>query len=87
LIYLRGHIMLYIGEKAGEPLVFHNIWGLRTLKDDGSVGRFIIGRAVITTLEPGKELPNLIQEASILSKVQGMVILDKGPVIEDKEAL
>ena len=87
LIYLRGHIMLYIGEQAGEPLVFHNIWGLRTLKDDGSVGRFIIGRAVITTLEPGKELPNLIQEASILSKVQGMVILDKGPVIEDKEAL
>lgn len=80
LIYLRGHIMLYVGEKAGEPLVFHNIWGLRTLQDDGSTGRFIIGRAVITTLEPGKELPNLIQEASILTKVQGMVILDKGPV-------
>ncbi|KZM40839.1 hypothetical protein OA92_02165 [Marinomonas sp. SBI22] len=77
LIYLRGHIMLYVGEKAGEPLVFHNIWGLRTLEEDDSVGRFIIGRAVITTLEPGKELPNLIQEASILSKVQGMVILDR----------
>lgn len=80
LIYLRGHIMLYVGEKAGEPLVFHNIWGLRVLEEDDSVGRFIIGRAVITTLEPGKELPNLIQEASILTKVQGMVILDKGPV-------
>ncbi|KJZ10979.1 hypothetical protein TW85_18150 [Marinomonas sp. S3726] len=79
LIYLRGHIMLYVGEKAGEPLVFHNIWGLRTLEEDDSVGRFIIGRAVITTLEPGKELPNLIQEASILSKVQGMVLLDKAP--------
>ncbi len=77
LIYLRGHIMLYIGEKAGEPLVFHNIWGLRTLKDDGSVGRFIIGRAVITTLEPGKELPNLVQKSSILNKIQGMVILDR----------
>lgn len=79
LIYLRGHIMLYVGEKAGEPLVFHNIWGLRTLEEDDSVGRFIIGRAVITTLEPGKELPNLIPEASILSKVQGMVLLDKAP--------
>ena len=79
LIYLRGHIMLYVGEKAGEPLVFHNIWGLRTLEEDDSVGRFIIGRAVITTLEPGKELPNLIQETSILSKVQGMVLLDKAP--------
>jgi hypothetical protein len=77
LIYLRGHIMLYIGEQAGEPLVFHNIWGLRTLKEDGSVGRFIIGRAVITTLEPGKELPNLVQASSILNKIQGMVILDR----------
>ena len=81
LIYLRGHIMLYVGEgageQAGEPLVFHNIWGLRTLKDDGSTGRFIIGRAVITTLEPGKELPNLVQESSLLSKIQGMVILDR----------
>lgn len=77
LIYLRGHIMLYIGEQAGEPLVFHNVWGLRILQDDGSVGRFIIGRAVITTLEPGKELPNLVQKSSILNKIQGMVILDR----------
>ncbi len=84
LIYLRGHIMLYIGEQAGEPLVFHNIWGLRTLKDDGSIGRFIIGRAVITTLEPGKELPNLVQASSILNKIQGMVILDRKV---DKDAL
>ena len=84
LIYMRGHIMLYVGEgageQAGEPLVFHNIWGLRTLEEDDSIGRFIIGRAVITTLEPGKELDNLVQEASLINRIQGMVLLNKAPV-------
>ena len=77
LVYLKGHIMLYIGEKNGEPLVFHNVWGIKTLKDNGEYGRFIIGRAVITTLEPGKELPNYKQKLNILSKVEGMVLLNK----------
>ena len=26
LAYLKGHIMLYIGQKEGEPLFFHNVW-------------------------------------------------------------
>ena len=77
LIYLKGHVMLYIGEKNGEPLVFHNVWGVKTLKDDGSYGRFIIGRAVITTLEPGVELPNFVKDKNILSRIEGMVLVDK----------
>lgn len=75
LVYLRGHIMLYVGERAGEPLMFHNIWGLTTLEKSGDFGRFIIGRAVITTLEPGKELPNVVAEKSLINRVEGMVIL------------
>ena len=77
LIYLKGHIMLYIGQKEGEPLVFHNVWGVKTLQNNGEDGRFIIGRAVITTLEPGRELPNFVREKNILAKVEGMVIVNK----------
>ena len=77
LIYLKGHIMLYIGQKDGEPLVFHNVWGVKTLEDDGEYGRFIIGRAVITTLEPGRELPNFVRGKNILAKVEGMVLVNK----------
>lgn len=33
LVYLKGHIMLYVGVKNNEPLVVHNIWSVR-LKDD-----------------------------------------------------
>lgn len=77
LIYLKGHIMLYIGEHNGEPLVFHNVWGVKTLESNGEEGRFVIGRAVITTLEPGRELPNFVRENNILAKIEGMVIVNK----------
>jgi cell wall-associated NlpC family hydrolase len=72
LLWLPGHIMLYIGEKDGEPLVFHNIWGLRTTD---SLGRKVIGRSVITTLEPGKSLPNLQEGQTLLERVRGMTLL------------
>ena len=77
LIYLKGHIMLYIGQKDGEPLVFHNVWGVKTLEDNGEAGRFIIGRAVITTLEPGRELPNYVVAKNILAKIEGMVLVSQ----------
>ena len=61
LLWLRGHITLYIGEYKGEPVMFHNVWGVRT--DDGNgEGRHIIGRAVVTSLQPGAELPNVRRE-------------------------
>ncbi len=77
LIYLKGHIMLYIGLKENEPLVFHNVWGIKTLDKNGEDGRFIIGRAVITTLNPGSELANFVREKNILAKIEGMVLVNK----------
>jgi cell wall-associated NlpC family hydrolase len=56
LFYKPGHIMLYVGtDFQGRPLVFHNIWSIR-MKDAAGEKTHFIGKAVITTLEPGKEL-------------------------------
>lgn len=74
LIYLKGHIMLYIGEYEGRALVFHNSWGVKTV-EDGVEKRHIIGRAAITTLEPGRELDGFSSYRSILSRVRGITIL------------
>lgn len=56
LVGMDGHIMLYVGDYEGEPVVFHNLWGLAVkgifFKE---TGRLVIGEAVFTTLEPGKE--------------------------------
>jgi len=73
LLWFPGHIMLYIGEKDGEPLVFHNIWGLRTNTEEK---RRIIGRSVITTLYPGKENKQIGQNGNFLSLLEGMTLLN-----------
>ena len=76
LIYIKGHIALYLGNKKGEPIIFHSVWGVKTLKD-GVQQRHIIGKSVISSLEIGKELKEFDKKRNILSKVQGLVILTK----------
>lgn len=75
LVTVRGHIMLYVGERGGRPLVLHNTWGLRT-RTGGREGRHIIGKTVITTLTPGRELPDLDRERGLLiDRVTGMTFI------------
>lgn len=75
LVYLKGHIMLYVGVKNNEPLVVHNIWSVRLKNSSGEKYRHIIGKATITTLEPGKEMQDFDEDNNILKKVTGIVIL------------
>ncbi|UIJ37686.1 SH3 domain-containing protein [Desulfobaculum bizertense] len=57
LFWKPGHIMLYIGEKDGVPLMYHAMWGLATRSRSGEEGRLVIGRVSITSLVPGREDP------------------------------
>lgn len=75
LIYLKGHIMLYLGIKYNEPIVAHNVWSVRLKDKNDKEFRHIIGKATITTLEPGKELEGFNENSNILNKVLGIVIL------------
>jgi cell wall-associated NlpC family hydrolase len=75
LIYLPGHIMIYVGTKDGEPLVFHNMWGVKTIDSNGNYGRDIVGKAVVSTLTPGSEVKDYSDKYSILSRVQSITIL------------
>jgi hypothetical protein len=75
LIYLPGHIMIYVGTQENEPLVFHNMWGIKTVDKHGNYGRNIIGKAVVTTLHPGNELENHLEEYTILSRIQSITNL------------
>ena len=74
LLYKPGHIMLYIGlDPIGRPLIFHNAWSIR-VKDDAGERLQFIGKAVVTTLEPGKELGivngyTLLEEITIMMRI------------------
>lgn len=76
-----GHIMLYIGQRDGQPVVFHSVWGLKT-KTGSQYGRKVIGGAVITSLEPGLELPDLVRPDGIL--LETVYTTSTLPNIEEK---
>ena len=74
LLYKRGHILLYVGIKEGNVVVFHNTWGVKT-KENQKEGRFIIGKPVFSSLMLGSNLKNYDKNASILSHLKSMNIL------------
>lgn len=72
LLWFPGHIMLYIGKEKDDLLVFHSIWGVQTTD---TMQRAIIGKSVITTLQPGKELPHIDTSHNFLSRIEGITHL------------
>lgn len=75
LVYLKGHIMLYVGIKDNEPLVVHNMWSLRLKDSSGRKYRHIIGKTSITTLEPARGMKDFDEDTNILKRVSGIVVL------------
>lgn len=76
LVWVRGHIMLYVGRRQGRALVLHNLWGLRTRDWWEREGRLVIGRTVITTLQPGLELRDLDPgRGDLRTRIEGMTLL------------
>jgi len=75
LLWLKGHVMLYVGSPYGEPMAFHNIWAVRVRDPQGRTQKVIIGRTVITDLEPGKSLPDFDSTQSLLTRIEGMTFL------------
>jgi cell wall-associated NlpC family hydrolase len=49
LVYIDGHIMLYVGKYQGQPIIFHNLWGLETARK----GFASAGKAVLTRVDVG----------------------------------
>ena len=83
LLWRKGHVMLYIGEQNGRALIFHNVWGLKTIDFDGTEGRKIIGKSVITTLYPGAEIYCLDPGGLLLKNISAMTIM--GPVKQNQQ--
>ena len=79
IIYLKGHVLLYVGTYQDNVLVMHNIWGIRTIDKEGNKGRHIIGKAVISTLELGSELDTYDLSQKLLTRIESMNIFTHSP--------
>ena len=78
LLWMRGHIMLYVGEWKGRPAIFHNVWGVRVINGDDDNDRFVIGRAVVTSITPGAELRNLYRKTTFADRLRSLTTLPPG---------
>lgn len=80
LLYMPGHIMLYLGvdPASDQPVICHAMWGVTTRPPLSTrTGRLVVGRTVITTLEPGKDQFPLVQPKDLLvEKLTRMVLLN-----------
>ncbi len=75
LVWMRGHIMLYIGNKNGKPYVFHNFWGIKT-KIFNKEGRIIVGMSAITSLKPEKGIFFVDKQKGIfLKRIKGITYI------------
>ncbi len=75
-LYRQGHIVLYIGSYDNEPVVFQNIWGIKTTQN-GVAGRIIIGKPVISSLHLGQYQKNYDKEADMLKNLKSMNLFMK----------
>jgi len=75
LLWMKGHIMLYIGALEGEPIVMHSTWGIRTKDWFNPNGRHLVAKTVITTLEAGRELENHNPDSLLINRLQKMTFL------------
>ncbi len=69
MLYVKGHIGIYIGQYRGEPVIMHTYWGVR-LKD---WNKYTLARTIITTTEPGKELPNIREKSKLINTLQKII--------------
>jgi len=69
LLYVPGHIGLYLGEYKGEPVILHTYWGIRLSNWD----KYTLARTIITTTEPGKEHPQIREKSKLINTLQKII--------------
>jgi len=68
---------LYLGQKDGVEYVYHDMWGLRTMRLLRNDGRAVVGKTVITPIDFGHDYLNV--RDSLLDDTIGMTVLGTKP--------
>ncbi len=79
LVTMKGHVVLYVGAYRGRPVILHDIWGVRVDEPAGEDNRLILGRVVLTSMMPGRELPTLTGGKTIVERFHTLTVLGGTP--------
>jgi len=69
LLHVPGHIVLYLGQYKGEPVIMHTYWGIRKKNRT----KLITGRTIITSTEPGKERKDIRKKSKLINTLKTIV--------------
>jgi len=69
LLFVPGHIVLYIGHYKNEPIILHTYWGIRKV----DLTKLITARTIITTTEPGKERSDIRESSKLIHTLKYIV--------------
>jgi hypothetical protein len=75
LVGMNGHIMLYVGTCGNRPAILHDYWGVHVDEPADEDQRLVIGRVVVTSITPGRELPHLHEGRTIGDRMHTVTIL------------
>ena len=75
LLYKKGHIMLYVGTYKNKITVFHDTWGIKTIKDTVE-GRIVVGKPVFSSLKLGAYQESYDKDSEMLRNLKSMNILN-----------
>lgn len=79
LLHRPGHVLLYLGESDGRAVALHTMWGVGTTDFSGPTpGRKVVGRTVVTTLNPGREARRFDPARDLLLLLDRLVLLPAG---------
>jgi hypothetical protein len=68
--------MLYVGSLNGKALIFHDIWGVSVSNGRGDEYKQVIGKSIVSTLNPGSELH--LAGDTLPERVTSMLVLSDG---------
>lgn len=74
VLYLKGHIMLYIGEYQGRVMVAHSAWSVKTSTLFRKY-KNMLGGVVVTSLYAGKEHNGIFSKTLLIDRVVGITNL------------
>lgn len=77
LVGMRGHITLYVGVWKGRAAIFHNVWGVRVIKNGDDNERLVIGKAVVTSVTPAIEVENLYRPVTFVDRLRSLTHLGR----------
>lgn len=73
LLWLPGHIALYLGEYEGRGFVYQTAWSVPVEHWFKGSSRLLIGKTVITPFDFGKDFP--FNATAFLKRVKGMAVV------------